>query len=92
MQLCGNDFIYSSAVFIAALMATEAVNRNNSILKDYHLELYAYDGQCRADMVMKSFIDYIRLPTFPNMVGILGKPLSLVYPSLPNSALIDFSY
>ena len=71
--------VCSFAVFIAAMMATEAVNRNSSILKDYDLQLYASDGQCRADMVMKTFIDYIRLPTFPNMVGILGKPyLSLL--------------
>lgn len=54
-------------------MATIAVNRNESVLKDYDLRMHVYDGQCRADKVMKGFIDYIRLTTFPSMAGILGK-------------------
>ena len=56
------EFHYSLFVFhfIAAKMAARAVNRNDTILKDYSLSLLAYDGQCRADMVMKSFIEYIR--------------------------------
>ena len=53
-------------------MAIDAVNRNETILKDYEMKLLALDGQCSGDMVLKSFIDYIRLPHFNRMVGILG--------------------
>jgi hypothetical protein len=70
------DFLtltFISFLSAAAQLATEAINRNESILKDYSLRLHAYDGQCRTDKVMKSFIDYIRLNTFPHMAGILGK-------------------
>lgn len=54
-------------------MAIAAVNANNSVLKDYNLHLYVRDGQCKADKVLMGFIDYIRLDTFSNMAGILGK-------------------
>jgi hypothetical protein len=62
-------------IVVAAKMAAHAINSNDGVLKDYVLRLYSYDGQCRADMVMKSFIDYIRLSTFPTMAGILGECL-----------------
>ena len=64
-------------IVIAANMATRAINSNEGVLKDYVLRMLAYDGQCRADMVMKSFIDYIRLPSFPFMAGILGQFICL---------------
>jgi len=54
-------------------MAAIAINRNSSVLKDYDLRMLVQDGQCQADKVMKSFIDYIRLASFPHMAGILGK-------------------
>lgn len=54
-------------------MAITAVNQNHTILKDYELRMHVYDGQCRADKVMKGFIDYIRLSNFPSMAGIVGK-------------------
>lgn len=38
-------------------MAAQAINRNNSVLSDYDLRMHVYDGQCRTDKVMKSFID-----------------------------------
>ncbi|CAL8112812.1 unnamed protein product [Orchesella dallaii] len=63
-------------ILVAAQMATIAVNHNNSVLKDYELSMHVYDGQCRADKVMKGFIDFIRLPTFPSMAGILGPACS----------------
>jgi len=74
-------------------MAQDAINKNDSILKDYSLKLHAYDGQCRTDKVMKSFIDYIRLYTFPHMAGILGKLSNLLhkyicYNALPRGKLL----
>lgn len=53
-------------------MAIEAVNNNKDILKHYELELILANGQCSADMVLKSFIDYLRYDHFNRMVGILG--------------------
>lgn len=58
---------------IAAQMAVDAINRNGTILRDYDLKLLVADGQCSADMVMKSFIDYLRFKHFNRMVGILGR-------------------
>lgn len=60
------------AIYIAAQMAVDAINRNGTILRDYDLKLLVADGQCSADMVMKSFIDYLRFKHFNRMVGILG--------------------
>lgn len=57
---------------LAAQMAVDAINRNETILRDYDLKLLVADGQCSADMVMKSFIDYLRFKHFNRMVGILG--------------------
>lgn len=54
-------------------MAADAINSNNSILSNYHLEILSQDGQCSADEVMKSFINYVTNATFSTMVGILGK-------------------
>ena len=53
-------------------MAITAINENDDILKDYEIKLKVADGQCKADMVMKSFIDYLRFRHFNRMAGILG--------------------
>lgn len=58
-------------------MAREAVNKNNDILRDYTLKLLVADGQCRADVVMRTFIDYIYHDMYPKLVGVLGKKLFL---------------
>ncbi|KAG8222593.1 hypothetical protein J437_LFUL002585 [Ladona fulva] len=63
-------------VVIAATMATEAINNNDTVLRDYSLKLHVYDDQCKSDMVMKSFIEYIRLDDFNRFVGILGPACS----------------
>ena len=60
------------STILAADMAIDAVNKNETILKDYEMKLLALDGQCSGDMVLKAFIDYVRLPHFNRMVGILG--------------------
>lgn len=64
---------YSSRGIIpAAQMAVNAINKNETVLKDYKLELLTEDGQCSADHVMRSFIRYVTSKKFPKMVGILG--------------------
>ncbi|XP_037086042.1 uncharacterized protein LOC119106492 isoform X2 [Pollicipes pollicipes] len=60
----------------AVMMAIRAINSNTSILQDYKLTLMSSDGQCSSDMVMKSFINYLRMPSFAQMVGILGPACS----------------
>lgn len=60
-------------------MAVDAINRNGTILRDYALKLLVSDGRCSADMVMKSFIDYLRFKHFNRMVGILGMILHLFF-------------
>lgn len=54
-------------------MAVNAVNANSSILSNYEIKLRVANGQCSADIVLKSFIDYLRNEHFNRMVGILGK-------------------
>lgn len=76
MILLSNQFLFIYLLIFhipAAKMAADAINKNESVLPEYDLKMHAYDGQCRTDKVMKSFIDYIRLPSFPYMAGILGK-------------------
>ena len=55
-------------------MAIEAINKNRTLLQQYKMELLVEDGQCSADMVMRTFIKYLHVPYFPQMAGILGKP------------------
>lgn len=61
----------------SAKMATDAVNNNTSLLKDYDLQLYVNDGKCQAETVMKTFIDYI-VENSNNkiVVGVLGPACS----------------
>lgn len=73
--LTGSSYTAKSIV-IAATMAQEAVNRNNSVLRDYKLSLLVNDGQCQADVVMKIFINYILLQYYGKLVGILGPACS----------------
>ena len=56
----------------AAMMAIDAINANRSILAHFELRLKSANGQCSSDMVLKSFIDYIRIAEFNRMAGILG--------------------
>lgn len=54
-------------------MAVEAINRNETLLKDYELFLLEEDGACSADHVMKAFIKYVHSVEFPRIIGILGR-------------------
>lgn len=60
----------------AARMAEIAINNNKSILGDYKLELLIADGQCRSDLVMKRFIDYVVNKQFESLIGVLGPACS----------------
>lgn len=60
----------------SSLMAIDAVNANNQILRDYKLKLLLDDGQCQSDVVMKTFIDYILMNKYERLVGILGPACS----------------
>ncbi|KAF0297153.1 putative molluscan insulin-related peptide(s) receptor [Amphibalanus amphitrite] len=57
-------------VIPAVMMAIDAINRNTSLLSEYKMDLLISDGQCSADMVMKTFINYLRMPIFPQMAGV----------------------
>lgn len=63
-------------IVLAARMAQDAINHNSSILKDYNLKLLVNDGQCHADMVLKTFIDYIYHNEYRDLIGILGPACS----------------
>ncbi|XP_055645042.1 uncharacterized protein LOC129780610 isoform X2 [Toxorhynchites rutilus septentrionalis] len=58
----------------AAVMAQQAINLNETILPNHRLIILKSDGQCRADTVMKTFINYyIRQE---RMIGVLGPACS----------------
>ncbi|XP_012143005.2 uncharacterized protein LOC100883782 isoform X1 [Megachile rotundata] len=69
-------FYSGKSILIAAKMAKEAINVNNTVLRDYNLALLANDGQCKSDMVMRSFIDYIVHNQYDKLVGVLGPACS----------------
>lgn len=73
--MSGNSYMAKS-ILIAARMAKEAINDNNTLLRDYNLTLLANDGQCKSDMVMKSFIDYLIHNYYQKLVGVLGPACS----------------
>ena len=59
-----------------AIMAVEHINNNPDILPGYRLLLDIQDGQCKADIVMKRFIDFVKTrdrDRFRRTVGILGE-------------------
>ncbi|XP_014480221.1 PREDICTED: uncharacterized protein LOC106747328 [Dinoponera quadriceps] len=66
----------AKSIPIASDMAKHAINLNNTVLRDYSLNLLASDGQCKSDMVMKSFIDYIVHNYYEKLVGVLGPACS----------------
>ncbi|KAG5329551.1 ILPR protein, partial [Acromyrmex charruanus] len=73
--MSGNSYMAKSIV-IAAKMARDVININNTLLRDYNLTLLASDGQCKSDIVMKSFIDYIIHNYYQKLVGVLGPACS----------------
>ncbi|CAL7950409.1 unnamed protein product [Xylocopa violacea] len=69
-------FYSGNSILIAAWMAKRAINMNNTVLRDYNLTLLANDGQCKSDMVMRSFINYIVHNQYDKLVGVLGPACS----------------
>lgn len=69
-------FYNAYGIVLAARMAQDAINNNSTILADYNLKLLVNDGKCRADMVMKAFIDYIFNNEYQNLIGVLGPACS----------------
>ncbi|XP_072396651.1 uncharacterized protein [Diabrotica undecimpunctata] len=56
-----------------ARAAVEFINKNSSLLKDYNLNMLAFDGKCQPDSVMSNFLDFIvTRETYVNLVGVLG--------------------
>ena len=52
----------------------EDINKNLTILNDYELELKKSNGGCEADVVLYSYIKYIRSSdlNMDHLIGILG--------------------
>jgi len=59
------------AIVEGAKMAVENVNADSSILTDYELVLLVQDTQCKVDLTMKHFVQYISNKTHP-IAGIVG--------------------
>lgn len=52
-------------------MAVELINSDVSILADYELILLVQDTECKVDIAMKHFVQYMSNKTHP-IAGILG--------------------
>lgn len=57
----------------AVRRAMTAINNNNTILSNYVLNVFENDGECKADVVMKSFLHYYAVQNF---LGVLGPACS----------------
>jgi hypothetical protein len=57
----------------AAEMALEAVNANDTVLRDYNLKMKVNNGECKAEAVMNTFIYYVLFSVYKKLVGILGE-------------------
>lgn len=49
--------------------AVQAVNKNTTILRNYNFNVIENDGECKADVVMKSFIHLFNVPKLLGIVG-----------------------
>ena len=54
-------------------MALDDINRNNSVLPNYDLKSVIYNGMCKSDVVMKTFINVIMNKESKSVIGFLGK-------------------
>lgn len=54
-------------------MALEAVNANDTVLRDYNLKMKVNNGECKAEAVMNTFIYYVLFSVYKKLVGILGE-------------------
>lgn len=62
----------------ASTMAIDEINKNPSILNNYSIKLVIHTGECKPDMVLKSFIDIVAAgdQQFKQTIGILGPACS----------------
>ncbi|XP_014212740.1 receptor-type guanylate cyclase gcy-3-like [Copidosoma floridanum] len=70
------SFYTAKSIVLAAKMAKIAINQNSTVLRDYNLNMLIGDGQCKSEMVLKSFIEYLQHPKYQQMIGILGPACS----------------
>lgn len=69
-------------------MAQNAINSNSSILPNIRLTVLKMDGKCRADEVMKSFINiYMR---HDRVLGVLGPACSETVEPIAGELLLYF--
>ncbi|XP_021935929.1 receptor-type guanylate cyclase gcy-4-like isoform X2 [Zootermopsis nevadensis] len=73
--ISGSSYI-AKGIVRAAEMALEAVNANDSVLRDYNLKMKVNNGECKAEAVMKTFIYYVLFNVYKKLVGILGPACS----------------
>jgi hypothetical protein len=57
----------------AAEMALDAINANDSVLRDYNLKMKVNNGECKSEAVMNAFIYYVLFNVYKKLVGILGE-------------------
>nr|XP_042909123.1 gamma-aminobutyric acid type B receptor subunit 1 isoform X2 [Parasteatoda tepidariorum] len=69
-------YMRQASVVEAAEMAIKQINKNHTLLENYQFKLLQQNGQCAADEVMQSFINYVTNSTYKTMVGILGPACS----------------
>ncbi|XP_050730099.1 uncharacterized protein LOC127005358 isoform X3 [Eriocheir sinensis] len=64
----------------AYFMAVDAINANNSILKDYHIRTIVLNGACNSAIVMRKFIEILQRSSsqgfYNNMIGFVGPACS----------------
>lgn len=53
-------------------MAVDLINRNDSLLENYNLQLEFRDTQCKSDLVMKAYMEFVLNDSQP-IAGILGE-------------------
>jgi len=69
-------------------MAEKAINDNDNILQKYNLNVLKNDGQCRPDIVMKTFINYYLRQE--HLIGILGPACSETVEPIAGNYFIIF--
>lgn len=57
-------------------MAVNAVNKY-SVIKNYSLAMKLDNGQCKADVVMKTFVEYMLFGEHHSLAGVLGKRIEI---------------
>ena len=67
--LLHNHFLISLSV---ALLAVDHINNNDTLLRNYDLNLHLVDGRCKEATVMQRFLDVYTNKKHKTYVGVLG--------------------